>query len=114
MPTKASGSGKNSPGPAAPFRYEHGDLTLTLHVQPGAAHTGWAGHYGEGALRLRLAAPAVDGRANAACCAWLARACGVPKSHVRILHGLSSRHKVVHIGQVSPQHFQALQQAWSS
>jgi hypothetical protein len=114
MPTKGSGSGKNSTPLAAPFRYEHGDLTLTLHVQPGAARTGWAGRYGEQALRLRLAAPAVDGRANAACCAWLARSCGVPKGNVQILHGLASRHKVVRISQVSPQHFQALQQAWNS
>ena len=82
--------------------------------QPGAARSGWAGKYGADALRLRLAAPPVEGRANRACVAFLAAALGVPERCVRIVHGETSRRKVVRITPVSPQQFQALQQAWNS
>ncbi|HNN47094.1 MAG TPA: DUF167 family protein, partial [Azospira sp.] len=39
-------------------------LTLTLHIQPGAKKTEVAGEHGD-ALKIRLAAPPVDGKANA-------------------------------------------------
>ena len=53
-------------------------MILELHVQPGAARTEFAGEYG-GRLKLRLAAPPVDGKANAALVAFLAEYYGVPK-----------------------------------
>jgi uncharacterized protein (TIGR00251 family) len=77
---------------------EDGDdaLILSVHVQPGAKQTGFAGLYG-GALKLRLAAPPVDGKANAALCRFLAEYCEVPKSAVTLVSGLSSRAKRVRI-----------------
>jgi uncharacterized protein (TIGR00251 family) len=74
-----------------------GSLTLTLHIQPGAKRTGFAGLYGE-AAKIRLAAPPVDGKANAALCAFLAEVCGVPKSAVSLVSGETSRAKRVRIG----------------
>lgn len=73
-----------------------GGLVLTLHIQPGAKQTGFAGRHGE-AMKIRLAAPPVDGKANAALCAFLAEFCGVPKSAVTLVSGETSRAKRVRV-----------------
>ena len=69
-------------------------MILELHVQPGAARTEFAGEHG-GRLKLRLAAPPVDGKANAALVAFLAEYYGVAKRNVRIVAGANSRRKRV-------------------
>lgn len=71
-------------------------LTLFLHVQPGAKRTGVAGPHGN-ALKVRLAAPPLEGRANDALIAWLAEAFDVPARQVRLLRGEKSREKVVEV-----------------
>ncbi|MDD2872804.1 MAG: DUF167 family protein [Azoarcus sp.] len=73
-----------------------GSLTLTLHIQPGAKKPGFAGLHGE-AMKIRLAAPPVDGKANAALCAFLADFCKVPKSAVSLISGETSRAKRVRV-----------------
>lgn len=72
------------------------DLTfkLAVHAVPGARRTGPAGARGE-ALRVRLAAPPVDGKANAELIAWAARAFGLPRAQVELLHGAGGRHKLL-------------------
>lgn len=70
--------------------------SLQLHVQPNARSTGFAGPHGD-AMKLRLAAPAVDGKANAALIAFLAKFCEVPRSAVRLCAGATSRTKRVEI-----------------
>lgn len=69
-------------------------LKLPIHATPGARRTEAAGAHGE-VLRVRLGAPPVDGKANAALIAWAAQAFGVPKSQVELLHGASGRQKVL-------------------
>lgn len=69
-------------------------MILELHVQPGAARSEFAGEHG-GRLKLRLAAPANEGRANAELVEFLAAYFGVPKRNVRIAAGLKSRRKRV-------------------
>ncbi len=69
-------------------------ITLTLHVQPGAKRSEIAGLHGE-ALKLRLAAPPVEGRANEALLKFIAELFGVPLRQVELRHGGQSRHKVV-------------------
>ena len=71
-------------------------IQLTLHVQPGARCTEVAGTHGD-ALRIRLAAPPVDGKANAELMRFLAKAFGVPQRHVTLVRGDSSRQKIVRI-----------------
>jgi uncharacterized protein (TIGR00251 family) len=71
-------------------------LILNLHVQPGAKRTGFAGLHGE-AAKIRLAAPPVEGKANAALRAFLAEICAAPKSAVVIVSGETSRAKRVRI-----------------
>jgi uncharacterized protein len=71
-------------------------LQLTLHVQPGASRTAVIGTHGD-ALKVRLAAPPVDGKANAELLRFLAEAFGVPRRNVTLLRGETSRAKVVRI-----------------
>jgi len=84
-----------------PWRREEGTgagnaLVLTLHVQPGAKRTEVAGTHGD-ALKIRLAAPPVDGKANAELLRFLAAAFGVPRRAVTLLRGETSRQKTVRI-----------------
>jgi len=69
-------------------------LVLELHVQPGASRTEVAGLHGD-RLKVRLAAPASDGRANAALIEFLSRELGVAKRSVSIASGAASRRKRV-------------------
>jgi len=73
-----------------------GSLTLAIHVQPNAKRSEVTGAHGD-AVRIRLAAPAIEGKANAALIAWLADAFGVPERAVTLVRGARSRHKIVHI-----------------
>lgn len=70
--------------------------TLVVYCQPGARQTRLAGLH-DGKPKIQLQAPPVDGAANAALIAWIAERCGVPRSHVRIVHGHTSRTKRVEI-----------------
>ena len=71
-------------------------LSLTLHIQPGAKKTEVAGPHGD-ALKIRLAAPPVDGKANAALIEFLADRLGVAKSTVVLKSGQASRRKVIEV-----------------
>lgn len=67
-------------------------VELCLLVQPRASRDQLVGVQGD-ELKVRLAAPPVEGAANAACCSFLAKVCKVPKSRVTLVAGESSRHK---------------------
>lgn len=69
-------------------------ITLTLHVQPGAKRSEIAGLHGE-ALKIRLAAPPVEGRANEALLKFIAVLFDVPLRQVELRQGGQSRHKIV-------------------
>ena len=65
-------------------------------MQPGAARSEFAGRHGE-RIKVRLAARAIDGKANDALVEFLAAHYGVAKRNVRIVAGLKSRRKRVAI-----------------
>ena len=65
-----------------------------MSVMPNAKRTEVDGLH-DGALRLRLAAPPIDGRANEALVAWLAKSLGVPRRDVEVLRGEATRRKQV-------------------
>lgn len=71
-------------------------LTLRLHVQPGAKKTEVAGLYGD-CLKIRLAAPPVDGKANECLLRALSDWFDVPLRQVSLKSGETSRRKVVEI-----------------
>ena len=94
-------SAMGRPVASTPWVREDGDgLVLMLHVQPGAKRTELFGLHGEGSdarLKIRVAAPATDGKANAELVRFLAEAFGVPASAVTLLRGVSARQKSVRI-----------------
>jgi uncharacterized protein (TIGR00251 family) len=69
-----------------------GSLVLAIHAQPGARRTEVAGTHGE-ALKVRVAAPALEDRANDALIAFLADRFVVPRRQVRLVAGAKSREK---------------------
>lgn len=75
-------------------------VVLTLHIQPGAKKTEIVGLHGE-ALKIRLAAPPVDGKANAALIAFIAAKVGAGRTAVELLSGENSRAKRVRIAGMS-------------
>jgi uncharacterized protein (TIGR00251 family) len=84
-----------NPTTASPIR-------VTVYVQPRAAQTAVAGMHG-GHVKIRLAAPPVDGAANAALVTFIAERLGITKRQVRVVAGLTSRQKVVEIEGVTAQ-----------
>lgn len=76
------------------YRRDGDSIILTLHVQPGAKRTEIAGLHGQ-ALKIRLAVPPVEGRANAALLKFIAGLFDVPLRQVSIQKGDKSHHKVV-------------------
>lgn len=69
---------------------------LAVHVQPGAKKTESAGLHGD-RLKVRLAAPPVDGKANKVLIAWVADAFGIKKAAVTLLRGHASRQKTLEL-----------------
>jgi uncharacterized protein len=91
-PSVAAGGGNTTAGHDC-IRSKSPSLTLVLvSVVPNARSTEVVGLH-DGALRVRLAAPPVDGKANDTLTAWVAAQLKVPKREVRLLRGASSRQK---------------------
>jgi len=81
----------------ATWYHRNGDLiALSLHVQPGAKRSEIAGLHGE-ALKIRLAAPPIEGRANEALLKFIATLFEVPLRQVELKQGNHSRQKVLQI-----------------
>ena len=78
------------------LRRAEGRATLAVHVQPGAKKSGVVGEHGD-ALKIRLAAPPVDGKANAALIEFLATRLGIARAQVTLKSGQTSRRKVLEI-----------------
>ena len=71
-------------------------IRLRVRVQPRASRTEIAGPYGN-AVKVRLAAPPVEGAANEALARFIARHLGVPRSAVSIESGATSRSKIIDV-----------------
>jgi uncharacterized protein len=69
-------------------------LAFKVRVQPKSARNEIVGLH-EDALKVKLTAPPVDGAANKACVAFLAKTLGVSKSSLEIVSGHKDRNKVV-------------------
>jgi uncharacterized protein (TIGR00251 family) len=73
-----------------------GAVIVDIHVIPNASRTQADGEH-DGALRVRLHAPPVDGKANLALMAWLADVLGIAKRDVELLRGQTSKRKQLRI-----------------
>ena len=71
-----------------------GGSELTLHIQPGASKSELAGLHGD-ALKVRIQAPPVEGAANAALIAFIAKRLGIAGRQIELLRGDKSRRKTL-------------------
>ena len=85
----------------------NGTSLLRLVVQPRASSNALAGLQGD-RLKLRLTTPPVDGKANKAVIAFLAKICHLPKSAFTLKSGQQSRSKVLLVSGVEPQTLQEM------
>ncbi|MHB1332374.1 MAG: DUF167 domain-containing protein [Sulfuriferula sp.] len=69
---------------------------LLLYVQPGAKTTEIAGIHGD-AIKVRVAAAAIDGKANTALCAFFAKTFDIPVRNIKVWRGEKSRRKTLSI-----------------
>ena len=88
----------------------HADIPIRL--QPRSRRSEVVGERA-GAIVVRVTAPPVDGKANAALCALVADAAGVPPSHVKVVRGHTARDKVVRVDGAEEAAVRAALQAWS-
>jgi len=79
-----------------PWRWIGEDLEIEVHAQPGAKRTNALGLHG-GAIKIRLAAPPLDGKANDALIAFVADALQVPRRRCVLVSGHASRQKRLRI-----------------
>jgi uncharacterized protein (TIGR00251 family) len=77
-----------------------GAVTIKIRAQPRASRTEIIGEHA-GAIKIKLAAPPVNGRANEECRRFLAKLLEVSATSVEIISGESSRDKVVRIQNIS-------------
>ena len=73
------------------FQWADQDLILVCHLQPNASKSEFAGLHGE-ALKVRIQAPPLDGKANTELIKFLAKQFGVSKSAISIISGELNRH----------------------
>jgi uncharacterized protein (TIGR00251 family) len=74
--------------------------TFAVKVHPSAKKNAITGELGD-ALKLSLASPPIDGKANAACIEFFAKLLKVPRSSVTIASGHTSRRKVIRVSGLS-------------
>ena len=79
-----------------------GGVYVKLRISPGAKSTAVKGLYGEEAIRLSVAAPPVEGKANAEIERYLAQLFGLSRSEVTVAKGKSSRDKLVFVRGLGP------------
>ena len=78
-----------------PLRHTREGTILNLRVSPGSRRTSIEGLYGEDALKLRVAASPVDGKANAEVERFLSELLDLPRSDITVIRGAASRDKAV-------------------
>ena len=88
----------------------HADIPIRL--QPRSRRNEVVGERA-GAIVVRVTAPPVDGKANAALCALVADAAGVPPSRVHVVRGRTARDKVVRVDGAEEAAVRAALHAWS-
>jgi uncharacterized protein len=76
-------------------------ITFAVRVQPRASQTRLVGEL-DGALKIRLAAPPVDGAANEELIRWLARFFAVPRNQVEIISGATAKQKLIRVSGIQP------------
>lgn len=86
------------------YQVNEKELTICVYVQPGAKNTEIQGLH-DGALKIRLQAPAIEGRANDALIKYLVQLFAVPARQIVLVRGKQSRHKtlIIRDSKINPQ-----------
>jgi uncharacterized protein len=79
---------------------KNGSVTFKVRAQPRASKTEMVGEYA-GALKLRIAAPPVDGKANGECIKFFSKLFDVPSGNIEIVTGEASRDKLIRIRNIN-------------
>lgn len=87
------------------FTSVDGDITFSVRVQPRASRSGVAGEM-DGALKVRLNSPPVDGEANDELVRLLAKIFSIPRARITLLSGQTSRSKLIRLEGVSAESFE--------
>ena len=87
------------------FTAEEGAITFTVRAQPRATKNAVVGEV-EGALKLKLAAPPVDGAANEELIRFLAQLFAVPRRTISILSGATAKTKIIRIHGLTSKQFE--------
>jgi uncharacterized protein (TIGR00251 family) len=83
------------------YEVTDGAVVLRVHVSPGAGRSAVTGRHGD-AVKVRVAAPPVDGRANAALVEFLAGEFGLKAADVTLVSGATARAKRFRLGGLDP------------
>lgn len=83
------------------YRWERDALFLDCSIQPGASQDSLIGPVGE-RLKIRIAAPPTDGKANKQLIRFLARVFGTRQNAITVVNGRTSRHKRLRIEKPFP------------
>ena len=95
------------------FSQDDRGITFTVRIVPRASSSEIVGEH-DGALRIRIAAPPVEGAANRELVRVLAKRLKVPQNAVEIISGTSSRNKVIRLKGVTASALAPLQLKWTS
>jgi uncharacterized protein (TIGR00251 family) len=90
----------NNPELDGIFQENSEGVMVRVFVLPRSTRCALAGIH-DGALKVKLTKPPVDGEANAECCRFMAKLLGVPKSRIAVARGAASRHKALQISGLS-------------
>ncbi|HYE73388.1 MAG TPA: DUF167 domain-containing protein [Blastocatellia bacterium] len=87
------------------FTTQSSNVTFSVRVQPRASKSEFVGEV-EGALKIRLAAPPVDGAANEELISFLAKLLNVSRRQVSIISGATAKHKIIRVEGISGEQFE--------
>lgn len=86
------------------FKIRGNDIIIKVKIVPGSSKNKIIGAYND-ALKISIAAPPVEGKANKKCIAYLAKYFDVAKSKIEIISGQTSKNKLIKIYDISPKKF---------
>lgn len=86
------------------FKIRGNDIIIKVKIVPGSSRNKIIGAYND-ALKISIAAPPVEGKANKKCIAYLAKYFDVTKSKIEIISGQTSKNKLIKIYDISPKEF---------
>ena len=86
------------------FTAKDATITFAVRVQPRASHSVITGEI-DGALKIRLAAPPVDGAANEELIRFLSKLLNVPRQNVTIVSGITAKNKIIRVAGLAADDF---------